>query len=145
MDTVKADWIRQHATPLSTTDPTASLSDLESLRQMVADAEVMGLGESTHGAHEQFAVKHRVVRLLVEEMGFRCLALEEDWTKGVQLNEYVVNGKGDPRALLADAGSPWRTEEILDLVTWMRSYNETHPDDNVRFAGSTAAATSPSA
>jgi erythromycin esterase len=135
MDTGNTDWIRQYATPLSNTDPTAPLSYLESLRQMVAGAEVVGLGESTHGAHEQVAVKHRIVRFLVEEMGFRCVVLEEDWTKGVQLNEYVVNGKGDPRALLADAGPPWRTEEILDLVTWMRSYNETHPDDKVRFAG----------
>jgi erythromycin esterase len=48
----------------------------------------------------------------------------------------VADGKkGDPRPLLADAGSPWCTEEILNLLTWMRSYNETHPDDKVRFAG----------
>jgi erythromycin esterase len=44
----------------------------------VANAEVVGLGESTHAAHEQFAVMHRIVRFLVEEMGFRCVALEED-------------------------------------------------------------------
>ncbi len=48
-------WIRQHATPLATTDPTAPLTDLAPLPQVVGDAQVVGLGESTHGAHEQFA------------------------------------------------------------------------------------------
>jgi erythromycin esterase len=128
-------WIQQHAAPLTTTDPAAPLTDLAPLRQIVGDAQVVGLGEATHGAHELFGLKHRTVRLLVEELGFRCVALEEDWTKGFQLDEYVVNGTGDPRALLADAGPPWRTEEILALITWMRSYNEEHPDDTVRFAG----------
>ncbi len=128
-------WIRQHATPLATIDPTAPLTDLAPLRQVVGDAQVVGLGESTHGAHEQFALKHRIVRLLVEELGFGCVALEEDWTKGRQLDEYLVTGTGDPRALLADAGPPWRTEEILQLLTWLRSHNQAYPDSKVRFVG----------
>src|SRR6266536_2721685 len=136
-------WIRQHATPLATTDPTAPLTDLAPLPQVVGDAQVVGLGESTHGAHEQFALKHRVVRLLVEKLGFGCVALEEDWTKGLQLDQYLVTGKGDPRALLADAGPPWRTEEILQLLTWMQSYNQTHPDGKVRFAGVDVVAVGP--
>jgi erythromycin esterase len=127
-------WIREHATPVAT-DLTAPLSDLEPLRQVVGDAQVVGLGESTHGAHEQFALKQRIVRLLVEELGFRGVALEEDWTKGVQIDEYLKTGTGDPDQLVADAGAPWRTEEIVQLVTWMRSFNQAHPDDPVRFAG----------
>ena len=118
------DWIRRHAYPLSSVDPLAPLADLRPLRHMVGDARVVGLGESTHGAHEQFTIKHRVVRFLVEEMGFRALAFEEDWTKGIQLNEYVLTGRGDPQALLADAGPPWRTQEILDLIRWMYGYNQ---------------------
>jgi erythromycin esterase len=128
-------WVRQHARPLVTTDPAAPLGDLEPLRQTVADAQVVGLGESAHGAHEQFALKHRIVRLLVEELGFGCVALEEDWTKGLQLDEYLVSGSGNPRALLADAGPPWRTEEIVQLLTWLRSYNQAHPGGEVRFVG----------
>jgi erythromycin esterase len=77
----------------------------------------------------------RVVRLLVEELGFRCVALEEDWTKGLQLDQYLATGTRDPRALLGDAGPPWRTAEILRLLTWMRAYNQAHPDDRVHLLG----------
>jgi erythromycin esterase-like protein len=74
-------WIGQHALPLATIDPAAPLTELAPLRQLVGDAQVVGLGESTHGAGALFALKHRIVRLLVEELGFGCVALEVDWTK----------------------------------------------------------------
>jgi erythromycin esterase len=130
-----ADWIRQHATALATAEPTAPFDDLAPLRRVVGDAAIVGLGESTHGAHEQFTVKQRIVRMLVEELGFRSFALEEDETKGIQLDEYVVTGAGDLQDLLADAGTPWRTAEIQQLITWFRSYNEAHPDSTVRVVG----------
>lgn len=130
-----SEWIRDHAHELTTVDPRAPLTDLEPLRGLVGDAEVVGLGGSTRGAHELSRLMHRVVRFLVEELGFGALALEEDWTNGVQLDEYVRTGKGDSRALLADAWAPHRTEEILDVVQWMRSHNESHREDPVRFVG----------
>lgn len=128
-------WVRDYAHPLTALDPEAPLTDLEPLRHMLRHATVVGLGASTRGAHELSVLDHRVLKFLVEEMGFRSLALEEDWTKGIQLDEYVRTGKGDPRALMADAWPPWRTEELLDALRWMRSYNRQHPEDPLRFAG----------
>jgi erythromycin esterase len=128
-------WIDRHASPITSTDPQASLHDLRPLSGVVGRATVVGLGESTHGSREQFRLKHRMVRFLVEEMGFRTVAFEDDFASGVAIDRYVVTGEGDPRQLLAGSSSPfWATEEILDLVTWMRSYNETHAD-KVRFLG----------
>jgi len=128
-------WIEQHATALSSTDPDAPVSELEPLRDVVGDASVVGLGESTHGSHEQFELKHRMIRYLVVEMGFRTVGFEADFASGVMIDRYVVSGEGDPRQLVAQLSSPfWATEEILDLVEWMREYNETH-DDPVRFLG----------
>src|SRR4029453_2527519 len=82
-------WIRGHARPLTTLDPRAPLTDLRPLRNMVRHATVVGLGGSTRGAHELFAITHRILRFMVEQLGFRSLALEEDWTKGIQIDEYV--------------------------------------------------------
>jgi len=128
-------WIEQHATALSSTDPDAPVSELEPLRDVVGDASVVGLGESTHGSHEQFELKHRMIRYLVEELGFRTVGFEADFASGVMIDRYVVSGEGDPRQLVSQLSSPfWATEEILDLVEWMREYNETH-DDPVRFLG----------
>jgi erythromycin esterase len=75
------------------------------------------------------ALSHRVVRLLVEELGFRSLALEGDDASTLGLDAYVRTGTGDPRVMLAEARSFWRTEEILDVIRWMRPFNRQPPDD----------------
>ncbi|MGP3953609.1 erythromycin esterase family protein [Streptomyces sp. 7N604] len=128
-------WIRSRAHRLTALDPRAPLSDLRPLADMVRDAKVVAVGVACRHTHELSAVSHRVVRLLVEELGFRSLALEGDDASRVGLDEYVRTGTGDPRALLAEARSFWQTEEILGLIQWMRSYNHQHPGDPVRFAG----------
>jgi erythromycin esterase len=129
------EWIDRHARPLATSDPAEPVGDLRPLGRVVAGASVVGLGEATHGSREQFRLKHRMVRFLVERSGFRTVAFEGDFASGVLIDRYVVTGQGDPRALLAGMGFPfWNSEEILDLVQWMRSYNQGHAD-KVRFLG----------
>ncbi len=128
-------WIRDHAHPITTLDPDVPLADLEPLRDMVGDATVVALGASTRGAHELVALQHRMLRFLVEELGFRSLALEGDWATTVQFDEYVRTGSGDPRALLAGTRPFYRSADILAVVQWMRSYNEAHPTEEVRLVG----------
>jgi erythromycin esterase-like protein len=132
-EAIKA-WINRHAVPLPRTDAGGSIDDLEPLCRLVADAHVVGLGESAHGTHEQFTLKHRAARFLTERVGFRTLAWEENWGSGVAIDRYVVGGGGDPRSLVAAMSSVWRSEEMLELVRWMRAYNLAH-DDKVRFLG----------
>lgn len=130
-----ADWIDRHAAPLTSTDPRDPIGDLRALCGIAAGATVVGLGESTHGSREQFRVKHRMVRFLVERMDVRTVGFELDFTHGTLIDRYVVTGAGDPRALVKGMGFPfWVCEEILDLVTWMRSYNRARRD-KVRFLG----------
>ncbi len=100
------------------------------------DAKIVALGASARQTRELSEVAHRIVRLLVEEEGFRSLALEGDDPGRLGLDVYVATGDGDPRASLGKARSFWRTAEILALVHWMRSYNKRHPGDPVRFARS---------
>lgn len=129
------EWINHHASPLTTTDPAEPVGDLGLLRRIAGAAAVVGLGESTHGSREQFRVKHRMVRFLVERMGFRTVGMEHDFAHGVVLDRYVLTGQGDPRELVAGMGFPfWVCEEIVELVRWMRAYNERHTD-KVRFLG----------
>ncbi|MFD0444038.1 MULTISPECIES: erythromycin esterase family protein [Streptomyces violaceusniger group] len=126
-------WIEEHAHRLTTLDPEAPLTDLLPLLDIVRDAKVVAIGASTRQTHELSALSHRIVRLLVEERGFRSLALEGDNPSSIGLDEYIGTGAGDPRALLARARPFWRTEEILGVVRWMRSFNRRHPGDPVRF------------
>ncbi|WP_329558217.1 erythromycin esterase family protein [Streptomyces uncialis] len=129
------EWIGQHAHRLTTFDSRAPLTDLLPVADLVRDAQVVAVGAAARGAHELSALSHRLVRLLVEELGFRSLALEGDDASRLGLDEYIRTGTGDPRMMLSEARSFWQTEEILDVIHWMRSFNRLHPDDPVRFAG----------
>ncbi|WP_165436370.1 erythromycin esterase family protein [Amycolatopsis suaedae] len=128
-------WIDRHAAVLDSADPAAPSHDLRPFGRMVGGALVVGLGESSHGSREQFRLKHRMVRYLVEHKGFRTVAFENDFAGGLDIDRYVRTGEGDPDALVADMSSPlWATEEIAGLLRWMRAYNETHADQ-VRYLG----------
>lgn len=127
-------WLRDQAIPLSTFDPDAALTDLEPVRDMTRDATVVGLGVSTRLSHELSAVSHRILKFLVEELGFRSIALEGGEEISVRLNDYVRTGMADPRALVGDAQPFLRTQEVLDVISWVRHYNTQHLTDPVRFA-----------
>ncbi|MFI0480840.1 erythromycin esterase family protein [Actinomadura sp. 9N215] len=139
-------WIARQAVPLATADPSAPLDDLASLRRSVGDAAVVGLGESVHGTAEQTALKLRALRFLVERMGFRSLAWEEDWTMGLKINEYVRTGKGDPAALVREMSPQYQNREVADVLRWLRGYNAGRQDgDKVEFVGVEYYFTRPSA
>ncbi|MFI1524645.1 erythromycin esterase family protein [Kitasatospora cineracea] len=125
------------ARPLRTTEARGGTADLRALGAMIGDAKVVGLGEATHGSHEFFAMKQRVLRYLVEEKDFTAFALEASWSSGLQIDAYVQGGPGEARQVVKDAlgGSPWDREEFAELISWMRSYNQGRPGNPVHFVG----------
>ena len=118
-------WLAATAHPFATDDPAHDCSDLGFLRDLVGPAHLVSLGESTHGTREFFRLKHRLVRCLVEDLGFSLFAIEASMPEAELLNRYVLTGEGDPGALIAGMYFwTWRTEEVLELVLWMRRHNE---------------------
>jgi erythromycin esterase len=71
-----APWLRAHAIPLATAEPSADTSDLEPFLQMVAGKRVIALGDATHGTHELYALKQRLIPLLIERADVRTVVLE---------------------------------------------------------------------
>jgi hypothetical protein len=59
-------WLRENAIPFDTTDPNSDFEDLMPLKELIGDARIVALGEATHGTHEFFQLKHRMLRFLVE-------------------------------------------------------------------------------
>lgn len=128
-------WLKQAALPFATTDPAAGDADLKVLGPLVGKASLVGLGEATHGSGEFSRMKHRILRYLVEHQGFTAFGLEADQAQCRALDRHVLTGAGDARALVASLGMwPWATEEMVDLVVWMRTYNAAHAP-KVRFFG----------
>jgi erythromycin esterase len=118
-------WLRANGKAFSTPQAGTGFADLQFLKDMVGDATVVALGEATHGTREFFLMKHRILELLVQEMGFSLFAIEATWPECNRLNEYVQTGEGDPAVLLSGLYFwTWNTQEVLDMILWMRAHNE---------------------
>ncbi len=109
--------------------------DLEDIRALVGDAKIIALGESTHGTREFFKVKHRLFQFAIFELGVRVFVLEDNQLLMERINEYVLHGKGEAETLIKGLFAVWNTREMLQLIKWLRDYNEKHPDDKVEFVG----------
>lgn len=119
------DWLRGNINIFDTAEPITDYSDLEFLKEMIGDAKIVSLGEGTHGTKEFFKMKHRITKFLTEEMGFSVFAIEANMPEAEVVNDYVLNGNGDPRKALAGLYFwTWNTQEVLDMIEWMREYNK---------------------
>lgn len=131
------DWISENAVQISTVEPRNGFEDLLPIGEMVGDARIVSLGEPTHGNREVFQLKHRMIEYLVEKKGFNIFALECPFGEARDINRFVVDGIGDPeRALAGIYMWAWDTEEVVDLIVWMREYNS-NPDHKkkIKFYG----------
>ena len=127
-------WADRHAHPLASTDPAAPLRDLAPLRRSIGAARIVALGEAPHGAAEETALKHRTLRLLVERLGVRTVAWEEDWTTGVEIDRYIHGGPQDLDRLTARMSPQYQTAEVASVLAWLRRFNAGRRD-TVSFFG----------
>ena len=119
------DWIRGNAIPLSTPEAGRGFSDLQPLKAVIGDARIVALGEATHGSREFFQLKHRMLEFLATEMGFTVFSIEANLPEAYRLNDYVLEGAGDPAQLLRGMYFwTWDTEEVLVMIRWMREFNQ---------------------
>lgn len=133
-------WIKEHAVPLKTVEAGHGFDDLQPLKSMIGAAKIVGLGEGTHGTREFFQAKHRLLEFLVEEMGFTIFSIEANMPESYELNSYVMGADGDVDALIGGMYFwTWNTEEVREMVQWMRSYNAAQKakgsDKRVQFTG----------
>jgi erythromycin esterase-like protein len=108
------------------------------LRLLPARPRILALGEPTHGADLVLEARNQLFRQLVEQDGYRTIALESDCVMGLVVDDYVISGTGT----LAEAMERGFSHEWgafpgnRELVRWMRSYNDGRPaGDQVHFAG----------
>ena len=117
-------WIKTNAIRLSTVQAGNGFADMEPLAKIVGNARIVALGEATHGTREFFQLKHRMVEFLATRMGFTIFSIEANMPEAYRLNEYVLNGKGDPAELLKGMCFwTWDTKEVLEMIRWMREFN----------------------
>lgn len=99
--------------------------------------QVVGLGEASHGVAQYQQMKSDVFKALVENNGCHTFIIEGDFGGSLKVDQYINGGNGTAEEVVAEIGfGIYRTKEMADLVSWMRSYNETvSPDKAIHFYG----------
>jgi erythromycin esterase-like protein/predicted phosphoribosyltransferase len=112
---------------------TGSAADDDALIARAADAQIVLLGEASHGTHEFYAERAAITRRLIEEAGFTAVAVEADWPDALRVDRWV-NGLGDDEtpaeALAGFRRFPtwmWRNEDVAAFVGWLREHNDDRP------------------
>jgi len=101
------------------------------------NTKIIALGEATHGNTEFQQLKLDVFKLLVENYGVRAFALEGDYGGCEQVNRYIHGGEGTAGEAAAAIGfAIYRTEEMAELISFMRQYNDSAAKgEDLRFYG----------
>ncbi|MFG2720106.1 erythromycin esterase family protein [Streptomyces sp. NPDC048416] len=109
------------------------------MRLLPTRPRLLALGEPTHGEASLLDVRNTLFRQLVEQEGYRTIAIESDCVRGLLVDDYVTLGTGTLDDVMARGFShEWfnRSAANRELVRWMRAYNDTRPvSQRVRFAG----------
>lgn len=118
-------WLEDNVMPLQTDAPNSGFDDLNQMKEMFENANMIGLGEATHGTREFFRMKHRFVEWFSSQSDTTIFVIEASMPEARIVNDYVLYGKGDPKEALAGMNFwVWNSQEVLDMIEWMRDYNE---------------------
>jgi erythromycin esterase len=117
--------LKKRAVPLATVQAGSGFDDLAAFGKAVGEARIVALGEASHGTREFFQMKHRLLEYLVKEKGFTVFAIEGNWPEALAADRYIKAGEGDAASALASMYFwTWQTEEVRDMVEWMRAFNQ---------------------
>ena len=109
-------------------EQTTLQTEVESIK-VPENVKVVGLGEASHGAKEYQQMKLEVFKALVENNGCRTFIIEGDFGGALKVNDYIHGGQGTAKEVVAEIGFKiYNTQEMADLVEWMREYNQTVVD-----------------
>jgi protein-L-isoaspartate(D-aspartate) O-methyltransferase len=97
-----------------------------------SSAQVVLLGESTHGTSEFYRARAAITRRLVEAHGFNIVAVEADWPDAAAIDRYVRHrsSEGEPEVVFQRFPTwMWRNTDVDDFVHWLRDHNATRDAD----------------
>ena len=110
--------------PITTLNPEDGYHDLLFFKEAIKDADIIGIGESTHGTPLYDLYRRRLMRFLVLEMGYKAIVDEGDILAAEKLDDYInyktdsLEFMGNLRPVIAD----------VKEIDWLRSYNRDKPE-----------------
>lgn len=111
------------------------------MRLLPTRPRLLALGEPTHGEDLLRDLRNELFRQLVEQEGYRTIAVESDCMMGLVVDDYVTSGTGTLDEVMERGFSHedlgfGASAANRALVRWMRAYNDGRPaSERLRFAG----------
>ncbi|GAA3820124.1 hypothetical protein GCM10022226_45650 [Sphaerisporangium flaviroseum] len=103
-----------------------------------ARPRVLALGEPTHGEDTLLDLRNELFQQLVEQEGYRSIAIESDCLMGLAVDDHVTSGTATLDEVMERGFSHGfgASAANRELVRWMRAYNDGRPaSERLRFAG----------
>ena len=98
---------------------------------IVGDAQIVLIGEASHGTHEFYKYRAEITKRLINEKGFSAVAVEADFPDAYRVNRFVRGGNNKDKTAddaLADFTRfplwMWRNAVVLEFVEWLKGFNE---------------------
>ncbi|RDI65261.1 erythromycin esterase family protein [Nocardia pseudobrasiliensis] len=114
--------VAAHTHSLSALD-SATDAELAAMADIADGATVVALGEGAHFVAEFGAARRRLLRYLVEQLGFTVLAFEFGFAEAFALDAWL---RGDgPEAALSDLAGTMASGLDTTMALWLRRYNAT--------------------
>lgn len=124
-ETAVTNWINQNAIIIEDAGQETPLTSLKNNSSNIfKNVRLFGFGEATHYTKEFFDLKAKFFKHLVENEGVTLFMMEDIYGYSADVNRFVAGGEGDARQMAGKLGfTLWHNEEIMNLLQWMRNYN----------------------
>jgi erythromycin esterase-like protein len=112
------------------------------LMDAIGDAEVVLIGEATHGTEEFYRIRADLTAQLIQQKSFNVVAVEADWPDAYRANRWARLASDDRDAVSALGNFRrfprwmWRNTVVVDFLQWLRQFNGERPSaERVGFYG----------
>lgn len=118
------DTVRRGARPFA-----LGTHDVASLLDRIGDADVVLIGEASHGTEEFYGIRAQLTKALIAHHGFNVVAVEADWPDAYRANRWVRHASGDADATEALGDFTrfprwmWRNTVTVRFLEWLRDFN----------------------
>ncbi|CAL1696156.1 unnamed protein product [Somion occarium] len=119
----------KHLRPLS-----FDASSIDPLLESIGDAQIVLIGDGSHGTYDFYAHRANITRRLIEEKGFTAIAVEADFPDAFRINRYIHGGhlrdgtiKNARDALKDFVRFPkwmWKNEVMPPFIEYLREFND---------------------
>lgn len=129
-------YLRKFIYPLQSYEPEIGFKE-DSLvfDRFFSKTKVIGLGEASHGSSEIFKIKDKITRYIFQKNNGGVFSIEASMPNSFLLNEYLIKRNKTGKEYVMNIQSwIYQTEEILNMVEWMKKYNDKN-EKKIQFTG----------